>query len=180
MLPVIEREVVNKRNWVDEAGWDELVSIAGTAPGGVGVNAAAAIGYRKAGIAGMVAAVVGVSLPTFLIVLALSLLSRFYEGNPKVEAALKGMHGAIVALILMAGWRMARTSVYDTATAIVCAAAVAALLFTGIGTLQVILLGLLAGIVLVRGQERLGLSVRLDKYSAERSKPEAEELEYYI
>ena len=64
-LPIIEREVVSKKKWVNEEEIGELISLAGSAPGGVGVNAAAMIGHRQAGIAGAVSAVLGVTCPTF-------------------------------------------------------------------------------------------------------------------
>lgn len=52
MIPMIEREISAKRKWLGEEEMDEILSLAGAAPGGVGVNAAAFIGYRLAGVKG--------------------------------------------------------------------------------------------------------------------------------
>src|SRR5690606_3195030 len=87
MISLIEHETVTKRNWIDEQEFSNLISIAGSAPGGVGVNAAAFIGYRLAGIGGAVVSIIGITLPTFLIVLGLSFLYISMDGNPKVAAA---------------------------------------------------------------------------------------------
>ncbi|MFE6073899.1 chromate transporter [Paenibacillus sp. NPDC057886] len=177
MLPIIEREVVNKKKWMQEDEIGELISLAGSAPGGVGVNAAAMIGHRQAGIAGAVSAVIGVTCPTFLIVILISMLAILFRNQPKVEAALKGMNGGIIALISMAAYRTARYSILDTTTAIAAIVTVAVLLFAGIHPLYLILSGLICGMVMIRIKKRLGLQVKMEKKSVTGSYPE---LEYYI
>src|SRR5262249_55661867 len=132
MVPAIQREIVEKRQWIDVGELANMVSLSGSAPGGVGVNSAAYIGYRKAGLAGAVAAVVGMVMPTFLIVLGLSLFYLFFQDNPKVEAALKGIRGAVVALILLAAYRMTKASIFDASTASVAIGALLLLLLTGL------------------------------------------------
>ncbi len=177
MLPVIEREIVGKRRWMEAMEAGEVFSLAGSAPGGVGVNAAAIVGYRKAGISGAVAAVAGVTCPTFLIVLLISAFSVVFQHHPKVEAALKGMQGAIAALMLMAAYRMARVAIFDAATAVALIATVVVLLLAGIHPLYVIVPGLFGGMLVIRLKHVLGLKVQTERrHSAERSV----ELEYYI
>ncbi|WP_310735487.1 chromate transporter [Cohnella herbarum] len=180
MMPAIEREVIEKKQWIDDKELADMVSLSGSAPGGVGVNAAAFVGYRKAGIAGAVAAVAGVTLPTFLIVIALSLFYLYFQDNSKVEAALKGVHGAVVALILMAAFRMAKSSVFDVATTCVAIGAFLALFLLDINPLYIILSGLLAGTALVKGKELIGLRARTEKSGMNKSKHELVYPEYYI
>lgn len=177
MLPIIEREVVNKKKWMQEDEIGELISLAGSAPGGVGVNAAAIIGHRQAGVAGAVSAVIGVTCPTFLIVLLISMFAMVFRNQPKVEAALKGMNGAIIALIVMAAYRMAKYSIFDGTTAIAALATVCVLLFAGIHPLYLIALGLLCGMAVIRIKKRLGLRASTEKKPAPGS---PSELEYYI
>ncbi|MEJ9221403.1 chromate transporter [Paenibacillus glucanolyticus] len=177
MLPIIEREVVSKKKWMQENEIGELISLAGSAPGGVGVNAAAIIGHRQAGVAGAVSAVIGVTCPTFLIVILISIFAMVFRNQPKVEAALKGMNGAIIALILMAAYRMAKYSVFDRTTAIAALATVSVLLFAGVHPLYLIALGLLCGMTVIRIKLRLGLRARTEKQTTTGS---PSELEYYI
>lgn len=179
MMPVIEREIVGRKKWIDKADMTDMISLAGSAPGGVGVNAAAFVGFRKAGFPGAVAAVMGVTFPTFLIVIILSLFYLYFNDNPKVEAALKGIHGAVVALILMAAYRMLKTSVFDAATAFVSIAALM-FLFANINPLYIIVCGLLGGIVLIQMKRLMGLKTNTEKTSSEAQKPEPVYLEYYI
>lgn len=180
MMPAIEREIVEKKRWIDEKELADMVSLAGSAPGGVGVNAAAFVGYRKAGVAGAIAAVAGMTMPTFLIVISLSLFYLLFQGNPKVEAALKGIHGAVVALILMAAYRMAKSSVFDIATAIISILAFLFLFMADISPLYIIVCGLLAGILMVRAKEWGGLKVKTERADTINTKYELVYPEYYI
>lgn len=177
MLPIIEREVVSKKKWVNEEEVGELISLAGSAPGGVGVNAAAMIGHRQAGIAGAVSAVLGVTCPTFLIVILISVGAVFFRDQPKVEAALKGMHGAVIALIVFAAYRMAKHAVFDATTTITALATVSVMLFTGVHPLYLIALSLLCGMAVIPIKKRLGFQANTEKKAASNSRPE---LEYYI
>ncbi|MBU5347455.1 chromate transporter [Paenibacillus lautus] len=177
MLPIIEREVVSKKKWVNEEEIGELISLAGSAPGGVGVNAAAMIGHRQAGIAGAVSAVLGVTCPTFLIVILISVGAVFFRDQPKVEAALKGMHGAVIALIAVAAYRMTKHAVFDATTTITALATVSVMLFTGVHPLYLIALSLLCGMAVIPIKKRLGFQANTEKKAAPNSRPE---LEYYI
>lgn len=85
-----------------------MVSVAGSIPGGVAVNSAAYVGYRLAGIIGAVIAVIAITLPTFAIVFILNSLGIMFQDVPKVEAALKGVHAAVVALIIVAALKVGR------------------------------------------------------------------------
>ncbi|WP_063860401.1 MULTISPECIES: chromate transporter [unclassified Paenibacillus] len=163
MISVIEREVVIKRAWIPEKDISNLISIAGSAPGGIGVNASAFIGYRLAGIPGAVAAVIGITLPTFLIALLLSLVFTYIQGNPKVEAALVGIHAAIIGLIALAAYNMGKSAIFDKTTLVTAIITLIILLSLPVHPLYVILIGLFIGIVLVKVKEAIGFDVRLEK-----------------
>ncbi|KIL40376.1 chromate transporter [Gordoniibacillus kamchatkensis] len=166
MIPVIEKEVVGARQWVTPNEMTDVLSIAGSAPGGIGVNASAFIGYKIAGIPGAAAAVFGITLPTFMIAFILSLIFVQIEHNPKIAAALEGIHAAIVGLIIIAAFKMGKSAVFDKTTLILMIGAVVVLLTTGIHPLIVILFGLFIGIVCVSAKEKLGLQVKLEKEEA--------------
>ncbi|WP_068775237.1 chromate transporter [Paenibacillus sp. FJAT-26967] len=162
MLPVLQREIVHQRNWLSEEEFTEVISVSGVAPGGVGVNASAFIGYKLGGVGGAAAAVCGMILPTFVLVMILTIGFSSFRHYPKVNAALEGIQMAVLALIAFAGIRLIRSSVFDGATLSVFAAAAAALLFTGIHPLLVILLAIAAGLVLVAAKIRLHIAVRYE------------------
>lgn len=180
MIPVIEKEVVTKQGWIPESDMGNIVSVAGSAPGGVGVNAAAYIGYRVAGIPGAMAAVIGITLPTFIIVFLLSLFYSFFENNEKIAAALKGIQGSIIALIIIAAYKMAKTSLFDVSTKVVAAVAFAALIFTPIHPLFIILGGIGAGMILIGAKEKLGMKANTEKMERQHGTKELIYPEYYI
>jgi chromate transporter len=163
MLPVIEREVMTYRGWVTSDEMSEVVSISGAAPGGIGVNAAAFIGYKVMGWRGLLAAVAGIMLPTFIIVLGLGIFFSNMRDNPKVMGALQGIQMAVIALIAYAGVCMARSAIIDRMTAVLLFAGLTLLLFPGIHPILLIPLGIVMGIVIVKFKERFGLAVRYKK-----------------
>ncbi|MDQ8736478.1 chromate transporter [Paenibacillus sp. LHD-38] len=180
MIPIIEREIVGKRGWLDSSEMNDILSLAGSAPGGVGVNAAAFIGYRIGGVLGAIAAVTGITLPTFGIVFMLSFVYGWLDEYPKVIAALKGIHAAVIGLILVAAYRLARTSLIDKTTAGVAVITLAVLLFANINPTLVIIAGLFIGIILVKAKEWLGVKVNTEKPLAYVRKTELVYPEYYI
>ncbi|MEK4118763.1 chromate transporter [Paenibacillus sp. FSL W8-0919] len=179
MIAMIEQEIVHKKGWMNEEEMAEMMAIAGSAPGGVAVNSSAFIGYRLAGILGAVTAVFAITLPTFMIVFLLSLLSTIFKDNEKVTAALQGIHASIVALIIVAACKMWKSSILDAATLMIAAIAVLLLLFTSIHSLYLILGGPLAGIAVVLCKRKLGMAVRTEKPPYE-EKREMQYPEYYI
>jgi chromate transporter len=180
MIPVIERVCVEKRQWVSENEMTDVLSIAGSAPGGIGVNASAFIGYRLAGIPGAAAAVIGITLPTFLIAFTLSLAFMQLEHHPKIAAALEGIHFAIAGLIVIAAIKMGKSSVFDKTTLATAIGTVVIFLTTPIHPLIVIVLGLFIGIIFIAVKEKLGLAVKLEKEDASQSSSNFIYADYFI
>ncbi|SDW66564.1 chromate transporter [Paenibacillus sp. PDC88] len=177
MIPVLEREMVEKRGWISRQEMNDLMSLAGSAPGGVGVNASAFIGYRIGKVPGAVAATVGITLPTFLIVFILSSIYSVFQHEPKVQAAMKGIHGAIIGLIAVAAYKMGKNALFDRTTTIIAAASLIVLLVTGINPTLMILMGLVLGMIIISVKKKLGMSVQTEKKSASEH---AATIEYYI
>ena len=180
MIPVIEREVFEKRKWFSEEEMDDIFSLAGSAPGGVGVNAAAFIGCRLGGVPGAIAAIAGIAIPTFLMVCALSFVYEQLADQPKVAAAMKGIQGAIVALIVMAAYRMAKNALFDKTTAVTAILVLGILLGFGVNPVYVIMAGLFIGFIQLRVKQKLGFEVKTEKGSVDDAQDNANYPEYYI
>lgn len=179
MIATIEQEIVHRKAWMSKEEMGNMVSISGSAPGGVAVNSAAFVGYRLGGWLGAVTAVTAITMPTFLIVFLLSALSAMFKDNVKVAAALKGIHAAVVALIMVAAVKMWRSSVLDTATLVITVLTVTLLLLTSIHSIYLILGGPLAGITIVYLKKKYGLRVQMEKEQTEAER-ELHFPEYYI
>ena len=100
MVPLIEKEVVDRRAWIDREEFLDLLTLAQTVPGPIALNTAVFIGYKSRGYAGAVATTLGIIVPSFVIILVIALLFADVRHNPVVDAAFKGMRPAVVALII--------------------------------------------------------------------------------
>lgn len=123
MIPLIQREVVDARHWIDEEEFLNMIALAQAAPGVIAVNSAIFIGWRCGGWRGVCGAVIGAILPSFLIILAIAMVFRNYQDQPAVEAVFKGIRPAVVALIAAPLLKMARSAKITWATSLVPIAA---------------------------------------------------------
>ena len=100
MIPIIQYEVVNRRKWLDEKEFVELLTIAQAAPGPISLNTAVFVGYKCKGYKGALAAIMGVVIPSFVIILLVAIFFHTMRDNRWVDAAFRGMRPAVVALIV--------------------------------------------------------------------------------
>lgn len=102
MISIIEREIVDKRHWIDRKDFLDLLAVAQSLPGILAVNIAVAIGDNLRGRKGCVCAALGTILPSFLIILAIAifLTPDLINNNPVLSAIFKGIRPAVVALII--------------------------------------------------------------------------------
>lgn len=99
MIPLIQREIVDSQRWMDEDEFMNMIALAQAAPGVIAVNSAIFIGYRLSGWKGLIASVLGAILPSFLIILLIAMVFRNIREIPAVEAVMKGMRPAVLALL---------------------------------------------------------------------------------
>ncbi|OKL37484.1 chromate transporter [Domibacillus mangrovi] len=162
MIPVIEREAVEKKEWLKQEEVTDLFALAGSIPGAIAINSATFIGYRIAGVAGALAATIGVMIPTFVIVVCLSIFYLYFQDHPKVEAAFEGIRPAVVALIVFAAYKMRKGAVVDKTTFVVAASSVLLLLFLHVHPAIMIALGAATGILLIGLKDKFGVETKID------------------
>ncbi|CDB82098.1 chromate transport protein [Bacteroides clarus CAG:160] len=97
MVPLIEDEIVTKRQWIAKEDFIDLLAISQSAPGILAVNISIFIGYRLRGIRGSIITALGTILPSFLIILAIALFFHNFKDNVYVERIFKGIRPAVVA-----------------------------------------------------------------------------------
>lgn len=100
MVPIIQREVIDRRGWVDRDEFVELLTLAQSAPGPIALNTSVFVGYKMRGYAGALAALLGVVVPAFTVILLVAIYFAQFRENVYVNAAFKGMRPAVVALIV--------------------------------------------------------------------------------
>ena len=123
MLPLIQREVVDRKGWIDEEEFLNMIALAQAAPGLIAVNSAVFIGWRIGGWRGVCGAVLGAVLPSFLIILAVAMVFSEWKDQPVVEAVFKGIRPAVVALIAAPLFKMAKAARISWLTALIPVAA---------------------------------------------------------
>lgn len=99
MLSLIQHEIVEKRNWLSESEFFELLAMAQSSPGPIAVNTAVFVGYKTAGFKGACASTFAIVLPSVLIILLIAAYLTTFRANPWVASFFKGARPAVVALI---------------------------------------------------------------------------------
>ena len=108
MIPLIEEEVVNKKQWVSKDEMLDLIAIAQSCPGVFAINIATFIGYKLKKERGAIATAIGTALPSFLIILLIAMFFHQFEDNRIVAAIFKGIRPAVVALIAVPTFNLAK------------------------------------------------------------------------
>ena len=157
MIALLENEFVQKRGWMDQKEFVDMVAIAESTPGPVAVNAATYIGYKMAGTAGAALATLGVCLPSFGIIYLISLgIEQFMEIRA-VQSAFKGVQVAVAILILRASVKLIAKlpGSFAARTALIVSTALALLIsfdVLPISTLWLILGGAVFGLAAMGGK----------------------------
>lgn len=110
MVPLIENEIVTKRNWVSQDDFINLLAISQSSPGVLAVNISIFIGYKLRGIRGSIITALGTILPSFIIILAIAMFFSSFKDNPIVERIFKGIRPAVVALIAAPTFSMSKSA----------------------------------------------------------------------
>ena len=106
MIALLENEFVAKKKWLGKDEFLDIAAIAESTPGPIAINAATYIGYKNAGIIGSMIATLGICIPSFVIIYAISLFFDAFLSLTLVAYAFKGIQICVVYLILTAGLKM--------------------------------------------------------------------------
>lgn len=146
MIPLIEKEVVEKRKWITNKEILDIIVIAESTPGPIAVNAATFIGYKTAGFPGALVATIGVVLPSFLIIATISLVLRQFENMKAVKFAFEGIRAGVLALIIKALVSMYKQCPRNKISYIIATFALICVTFFEINVLIVIIICAIIGL----------------------------------
>ncbi|KLU65206.1 chromate transport protein [Desulfosporosinus acididurans] len=168
MIPIMEEEIVHKKQWIDRENLVDIFAVSQSLPGAIAVNSATFVGYQIGGIPGALAALVGIVIPTFVIIIILGALLSSFQQNSYVQAALQGIRPIVVALIASAAFKMGHVSVVDKISAAICAVCIMSLLLIkSLNLILVIFLGAFVGIVIVKVKDQQDKRLSHKKASGE-------------
>lgn len=150
MLPVLQREVVSKKEWITDEELADCYAIGQCTPGVIAVNAATYVGYKKKGGLGGILATLGVVFPSVLIIGLIAAFLQQFAYLPWAAHAFAGIRACVCALIFTSVLRLLKTAVIDIpAAALYCAALLASARF-GLPPVLVVVTGGAVGLAVSR------------------------------
>ena len=147
MIPLIEREIVDKKKWITQSDMIDIVAVSQSFPGAVAVNTAIFIGRRVGGYIGALSALLGVVLPSFLIIIIVAKTFEYISSIDTVIAALKGVSSAVIALLVVTALRVGNANIKYKISPLITIIALILLLVIGIHPIYVIMLGIVLGLI---------------------------------
>ncbi len=158
MIPLIEKEVVDNKKWISGQDILDIIAIAESTPGPIAINSATFIGYRVAGFWGSFFSTLGVVLPSFLIISAISFVLRQFESLKVVKYAFMGIRAGVLALIVKALVNMYKKCPKGIITYIVAVLSFAVTIFTDVNLVFVIIgcaiFGLVSSFIIKRKEKQ--------------------------
>jgi len=119
MLPMFQRELVEKNKWLTEAEMTDLFSISQCLPGIIAANAAVFVGYKHKGIAGGVVAALGVALPSILFTFVIAAFFTSFSEIPIVQSAFTGLRICVSVMIINAVLKLRKHAIIDLPAALI-------------------------------------------------------------
>lgn len=157
MLPMIQKEVIEKHKWATEDEVMDYYALGQCTPGIIAVNTATFIGYKIKGVMGGIAATVGVVAPSIIIISLISSLITNFSELEIVQHALKGIQVAVCVLMFVAIEKLLKKGVRDLPGILIFIAALALSLFTDLSTVILVILAGVAGyVIFVLGKRKDG------------------------
>lgn len=111
MLPILQREVVDKRGWCSEDELADYFAIGQCTPGVIAVNTATFVGAKRKGVPGGIVATLGMVFPSVVIITVIAAFLQNFAHIPAVGHAFAGVRAAVVALIASSVWKLAKTTI---------------------------------------------------------------------
>ena len=148
MLPMLQKEVVEKRGWASEEELMDYYAIGQCTPGVIAVNTATFIGYKTHGILGGIAATAGMITPSLIIITIIAAFIQQFAHLAVVQHAFAGIRIAVCALVLQSVWKMAKKGVVDVPTSVILLVTFAAVAFFGVSPVVMVIVAAIAGIAI--------------------------------
>ena len=145
MIPIMEREFVDKHQWMDRQEFMDIMVVAQTTPGIFAIDMASHIGYKLRGVWGGIVGALGIALPSIIAIMVIAMFFQNFKDNEYVAKFFRGVRPAVVALIAAPCFKMAKTVNITWRTAwipVVCAALIWLL---GVSPIYIIIAAGLAG-----------------------------------
>ena len=109
IMPIIKKTFVERKELLEEAEMIDLIALAQSIPGAMAINTSMLVGHRVRGVKGAIVAMIGGFLPPLLVLSAISFFYVAFQTNPIILALLRGMRGAVTAVLLVSSYSMMKS-----------------------------------------------------------------------
>ena len=147
MIPIIEREIADKKHWIKNEEILDIFAISESTPGPIAINSATFVGFRVAGVLGAACATLGVVIPSFTIIFIISFVLDKFKSLKSVEYAFFGIKSGVIALIIRALYTMAKKCPKNIISAVIAAAVFAVAVFFDVNLFLIIVCAAAVGLV---------------------------------
>lgn len=147
MLPMLQKEVVERRKWATEAEIIDYFAVGQCTPGVIAVNTATFVGYKQKGIMGGIMATLGVIFPSIIIITIIAAFLQNFAEIAVVQHAFNGIRVAVVALIINAVIKIGKTSIVNWLGAVIAIIAFVLTAFSGISPVYIVIAAALVGLL---------------------------------
>jgi chromate transporter len=147
MLPLIQKEVVDKKKWISSEEFIDLLALSQSIPGIMAINISIAAGYKLRKNRGSLVAALGTILPSFVIILAIAAFFRSFQENLYINKMFKAIRPAVVALIAVPVFTTAREIGITLKTVIIPAASAFLIWYWGVSPVYIVLAAAIGGVV---------------------------------
>lgn len=154
MLPMFQREIVERKGWVSEEELMDYFALGQCTPGANAINVAVYVGSKTRGILGGIFAPLGTAFPSIVIITAIAAFISNFSDLPAVQYAFAGIRVGVCALILKTILKLVKGSLIDIPTLLICAAVFFGSVFLDLSPVLYVVMAAVAGIIIVSVKER--------------------------
>ena len=147
MLPMLQREVVERRGWATEEELMDYYAIGQCTPGVIAVNTATFIGAKNRGVIGGIVATLGVVFPSIVIITIIAAFISNFSELQVVKDAFAGIRVCVFVLILNAVIKLGKASVKDAVTLCICLAVLLGSVLLDLSPIVFVVIAAVVGIV---------------------------------
>ena len=155
MLPIIQKEIVEEKKWATEEEVLDYYAVGQCTPGIIAVNTATFIGYKVHGIIGAIVATLGVVFPSLIIITIIAALLKNFANYSIVQHAFSGIRVVVIAWIVSAILKLAKTSIKNSTTLIIAIIAFILVAFVNLSPIYIVIAAACIGLILkfIRGRK---------------------------
>lgn len=147
MIPLIEKDVVERNGWVTKEEFVDLLAVAQSAPGVFAVNISIFIGYKLRKLRGAIAAAFGCVMPSVIIILLIAMFFNGFRENEIVNNVFKGLRPAVVALIAAPVFSLAKSARIGWTNVWIPVLSALLIVAMGVSPVYIIMLAVIGGVV---------------------------------